>query len=144
MVNFKRHLPKPPPSKLRNLSNWFRHLSVHWNSKFVPKETSYLEKGDFCSCCNSLEFIDVLRITFFEALENFFVWPPDLVRVILLDQDVVQVFVLGQARLDRRLKGPALKLEANLRTNLKRFILFFSIYGSNLNYFLCLNQKQSY
>ena len=69
---------------------------------------THFKERDFCSIGYALQFVDVLRIGLFHALENLFVVPSNLVRLILFQKDIVQVLVMRQECLDVALKGPAL------------------------------------
>ena len=71
------------------------------------------EKGHFCSIGNAFEFIDVLRVGLFHRLEDLLVVPSHFVRLVLVQEDVVQVLVARQERLNVALEGPPLKYLSN-------------------------------
>ena len=76
-------------------------------NRMISINTHFKER-DFCSIGYALQFVDVLRIGLFHALENLFVVPSNFVRLVLFQKDIVQVLVMRQECLDVALKGPAL------------------------------------
>ena len=68
----------------------------------------YLEEWDLGPLGDALKLVDVLREGLGESPQGVLVDVPHLGRLVLLHQDCVQVNVLGQERLDRRLEGATL------------------------------------
>ena len=66
-----------------------------------------LKKWHFGSLSDSLQLVDVLRKILSHTFKGIFVDSPNFRRLILFDEDVVEVFVLGQVGLDAVAKGAA-------------------------------------
>ena len=97
----------PVPSNVSRESKW---ECMFW------VQSAHLEKRDLRPTRYALEFVDVLRVGFLHRLEYFLIVPPHLVRLILVQQDGVQVVVSGQESFDVALERPALKQSGDNHT----------------------------